>query len=93
MYQFKPHFIPNLNVFPASVQSYIDILAECNTYGIPLVTEMERALFEKHLFSLDKPSNIVHLETSLFELGSLPKVVSGVFYMLPIYSDGKLFVR
>ena len=40
---------------------------------------MERALFEKHLFSLDKPSNIVHLETSLFELGSLPKVVSGVF--------------
>ena len=54
---------------------------------------MERALFEKHLFSLDKPSNIVHLETSLFELGSLPKVVSGVFYMLPIYSDGKLFVQ
>ena len=93
MYQFKPHFIPKLNVFPPSVQSYIDILAECNTYGIPLVTEIERALFEKHLFSLDKPSNIVHLETSLFELGSLPKVVPGVFYMLPIYSDGKLFVR
>ena len=53
---------------------------------------MESALFKKHLFSLDKPSNIVHLETSLFELGSLQKVVSGVFYMLPIYSDGKLFV-
>ena len=78
--------------FLASTQSHIDILTECDTYGIPIVIEMERTLFEKHLFSLDKPSSIVHLETSLFELGSLPKVVSGVFYMLPIYSDGKLFV-
>ena len=71
--------------FLASTQSHIDILTEYNTHGIPLVIEMERALFEKHLFSLDEPSNIVHLETSLF--------VSGLFYMLPIYSDGKLFVR
>ena len=63
-----------------------------NAYEIPLFIKMERSLFDQDLFSLDKPNNLIHLETSLFELGSSPKVVSGVFYMLPIYSNGKLFV-
>ena len=49
--------------------------------------EMERALFDQDLFSLDKHNNVIHLETSLFELGSSPKGVSGVFYMLLIYSN------
>ena len=33
--------------------------------------EMERALFDQDLFSLDKPNNVIHLEISLFEL--IPK--------------------
>ena len=68
------------------------MLADCNTYGIPVIMEMKRALFDQDLFSLDKPNNVIHLETSLFEFGSSPKVVSGVFYILQIFRNGKLLV-
>ena len=41
----------------------------------------------------DNETSILALEQAILEVGSNLNVAQGVFYMLPIYSNGKLFVR
>ena len=36
---------------------------------------------------------ILCIEQTLLDLGSNPEVTSGMFYLLPIYADNKLFLR
>ena len=40
-----------------------------------------------------KHGGILSLENSFLDIGSNPLVAQGVFYMLPIYHNRKLFVR
>ena len=41
----------------------------------------------------DTETSILALEQAILEVGSNLNVAQGVFYMLPVYSNGKLFVR
>ena len=36
---------------------------------------------------------ILRIEQTLLDRGSNPEVTSGMFYLLPIYADNKLFLR
>ena len=36
---------------------------------------------------------IVMIESSLLDIGGNPDVCEGIFYMLPLFHEGKLFVR
>ena len=57
---------------------------------------MEKQLFDMKLYpqtSQNNPENIFMFEHSLFDLGCNLNVVKGVFYMLPLFYEGKLFVR
>ena len=60
-----------------------------------LVEEMEKGFIDMNVFPNTDESryNVVMLEHSLFELGYIPNLVKGIFYMLPIFHQGKLFVR
>ena len=79
-----------------SISSIIDQLEECSEYGIGLVRDMEDAIFDAGLFS-NAPDNrnpgIVLLENSLLDVGACTTVAQGVFYMLPLFYEGKLFIR
>ena len=56
---------------------------------------MEEQLVEKGLYNpeSDTETSILALEQAIREVGSNINVAQGVFYMLPVYSNGKLFVR
>ena len=56
---------------------------------------MEEELVEKGLYNpeSDTDTSILALEQAFLEVGSNLNVAQGVFYMLPVYSNGKLFVR
>ena len=56
---------------------------------------MEEQLVEKGLYSpeSDNETSILALEQAILEVGANLNVAQGVFYMLPVYSNGKLFVR
>ena len=57
--------------------------------------EMEKGLIDMNVFLNTDESgyNVVSLENSLFELGCIPNLIKGIFYMLPIFQQGKLFLR
>lgn len=57
-----------------------------------MVLDMENSMFNMDLFGRDNPG-ILHLEKSLLDLSISNKVAQGIFYMLPIYHSGKLYVR
>ena len=56
---------------------------------------MEEELVEKGLYNpeSDTETSVLALEQAILEVGSNLNVAQGVFYMLPVYSNGKLFVR
>lgn len=66
-------------------------------YGIELVRDMEQLLIEMSLFNpasvTAKNPTVVMLEQDLLEVGASSTIAQGVFYMLPLYNDDKLFVR
>ena len=70
-------------------------MEECSGYGLTLVEEMEKGLIDMNVFPNTDESgyNVVMLEHSLFELGCISNLVKGIFYMLPIFHQGKLFLR
>ena len=57
---------------------------------------MEECLVNQGLFSHDTTKSnpgIVMIESSLLDIGSNPAVCEGIFYMLPFFYEGKLFIR
>ena len=56
---------------------------------------MEEQLVEKGLYNpeSDNETSILALEQAILGVGSNLNVAQGVFYVLPTYSNGKLFVR
>ena len=72
-----------------------EILGECSEYGLTLVDEMEKGMYTSKLYpnSDDTGCSAIMLEHSLFEIGASPDVVKGVFYLLPLFYRGKLFLR
>ena len=72
------------------------MLEESSEYGLILVNEMEKAIFQLGLYpnsTDDNPSNLFMLEQSLVEVGSNQSIVKGIFYIFPIFYQGKLFLR
>ena len=61
-----------LNLLSASISSIKDIVTDCSQYGIPLVLQMEETLFNIN------NTGIVHLESSLLDIGASPSVVQGI---------------
>ena len=74
------------------ISEYTSKLEECTGYGITLVEEMEKGM---NLFpNCDETGyNAIMLEHFLFKVGSIPNLTKGIFYMLPIFRQGKLFLR
>lgn len=68
-------------------------LEECTEYGVDLVRDMEEQLYNLELFCPPSASGILQLEHSLLEVGGFPSLLQGLFYILPIFHNGKLFVR
>ena len=60
---------------------------------------MEEAVITSSLFcnTLSKPEKpqpgIIKLENDLLEVGATTAIAQGVFYMLPLHHEEKLFVR
>ena len=77
------------------ISEYTSKLEECTGYGMTLVEEMEKGMIDMNLFpNCDETGyNAVMLEHSLFKVGSIPNLTKGIFYMLPIFRQGKLFLR
>ena len=73
------------------ISEYTSKLEECTGYGITLVEEMEKGMIDMNLFpNCDETGyNAIMLEHSLFKVGSIPNLI----YMLPIFRQGKLFLR
>ena len=63
-------------------------------YGITLVEEMEKGMIDMNLFPNCEETgyNTIMLEHSLFKVGSIPNLTKVIFYMLPIFRQGKLFL-
>ena len=38
-------------------------------------------------------TSVLTLEHTIFDLSSNPQLIQAVFYMLPIYTHGKLYIR
>ena len=75
----------------------VDILTSCSEYGIDLVKQMEQGLFDYGLYSTETShySNpgLIKMESSLLDIGANDSVVQGLFYMVPVFYQGKLFIR
>ena len=89
------HFEIIILSFLASVSNIISAVESCIPYGRPLLPSMEEELVEKGLYNLesDTETSVLALVQAILEVGSNLNVAQGVFYMLPVYSNGKLFVR
>ena len=81
--------------FLVSITQLTETLGECSEYGLILVDQMEKAMYNTNIYPNSNTSgcSAVMLEHSLFEIGASPDVVKGVFYLLPIFYEGKLFLR
>ena len=78
------------------ISTILGILRNCSEYGINLVRDMEECLVDAGLFSHDTTKTnpgIVMIESTLLDIGGNPTVCEGIFYMLPLLHEGKLFVR
>ena len=78
-----------------SITQLTEILGECSEYGLKLIDQMEKAMYNCNIYPNSNTSgcSAVMPEHSLFEVGASPDVVKGVFYLLPIFHQGKLFLR
>ena len=74
-------------------------IQECAQYGIEMVRNMEEAIIGNDLFCKNpedpkyKFKGIIMLEQDLLELGATTSVAQGIFYMLPLKYQGRVFVR
>lgn len=57
-----------------------------------LVFNMEQGLCEKGYFSPGNPG-IIGIEQQLLEIASTPDLLQGLFYMLPIKYEDKVYLR
>ena len=75
----------------------IDVLRSCSEYGIDLVQQMEQALLDYELYSTETSHHsnpgLIKMESSLLDIGTNENVVQGLFYMVPVFYQGKLFIR
>ena len=67
-------------------------------YGLTLVKGMEHKLKQMDLYPKSDGKktafpSLAMLEKTLFDICSTQNVVKGVFYILPVYHQGKLFLR
>ena len=84
----------SLFITSATTNSIWHTLQECGIYGAELILDMERQMCEMGFYNHDVPGGgILHIEQTLLDLGSNPEVTSGMFYLLPVYADNKLFLR
>ena len=76
------------------ISTVLDKLHQCAWDGIELVLSMEQALVDLYSCAEHQtyPGNIP-LESNLFKLASIPNILQGMFYMFPLFHEGKLFIR
>ena len=79
----------------ATVSNLLSTLHEFTYMGMELVECMEEFMVRVGLYTHEPQhtGGILHLEQTILELFSNPKVTQGLFYMLPLYCDNKLFIR
>ena len=91
-----PHTISLfINCFVSTVSNLFSTLCKCTLMATDLVECMEEFMVRAGLYT-HEPQNtagILHLEQTILELCSNPKVTQGLFYTLPLYTDNKLFIR
>lgn len=74
-------------------------LCDDSQRGINLVMEMDQAIYSSNMMSIgngegeERHSLLIDLEEVLLKLGASPQHCQGLFYILPVYSDGKVFLR
>ena len=71
-------------------------LEQCTSFGINLQLEMEEYMFDSGLTAYTEGVNepgIIKLEHSLLEVAGCPNLLNGLFYMLPLYTNGHLYIR
>lgn len=66
--------------------------------ALEFVHEMEEKLYENKLISSSNEKfkadpGFIKLERSLLHIGAVESAVQGMFYMFPVYAQGKLFLR
>ena len=80
----------------ASISSITKSLQACLEYGIPLVWQMEKTLSDQEFVNFDHQGSnnpgIVHFESSLLDAAA-SKSILGVFYILPLIFEDKIFLR
>ena len=85
-----------ISFLSATVNTILDQLYQCSEEGVELVLDMEEGIY--NLFNVNStqpkayPLNI-QLEYKIFEAVSTPDLLHGVLYLLPIFYQGKLFIR
>ena len=75
---------------PGDADSIDDIVSECD-WGIKSILDMEKAIVQSNLHGGN--SSILTLEHTLLDLSSNSQLTQATFYMLPIFTNGKLYIR
>ena len=91
VFHIPQYIIYNTHVFLlVSITQLTEILGGCSEYGLILVDQMEKAMYNSNIYPNSNTSgcSAVMLEHSLFEVGASPDVVKRVFYLLPIFHQG-----
>ena len=82
-----------LNLFSQCIINNL-CTGRCVSPGIHQVLVMEEALVENSLYTSDlKYGGIFGLENLLLKMSCNPNLIQSVFYLLPIYCNGQLFIR
>ena len=59
--------------------------------------QIEEGLFQYDLYSHESFHNsnprLIKMESFLLDIGANDIVAQGIFYMVPVFSQGKLFIR
>ena len=67
-----------------------EIVLECDQ-GIESILDMEKAIVQSNLHGGN--SSILTLEHTLLDLSSNSQLTQAKFYMVPIFMNGKLYIR
>ena len=86
MYIFLIHCI----LHPGDADYVDDIISECDC-SIESILEMEKSIVQGNLHG--RNTSILTLEHTILDLSSNPQLTQAVFYMLPIDTNGKLYIR
>ena len=86
MYIFLIKCIPQAG----DADSIDDIVSKCDR-GIKSILDMEKAIVQCNLHGGN--TSILTLEHTLLDLCSNSQLTQATFYMLPIYINGKLYIR